>query len=139
MTTHELDSMLQAPELRAVLATAEWTKEQAQTVLRAQQRSGLTVYAFARRTGIPSWRLYKWKQRLLPLQPRALPPTETQSSQALPAAFVPLQLVTLPPPSEALASWCAELVHPSGLRVRLSPQTPVTWLPVLAQALRAPC
>lgn len=139
MTTHELDTMLQAPELRAVLAADEWTKDQAQTVLRAQQRSGLTVYAFSLRTGIPSWRLYKWRQRLLPLRPPSLPPKETQSPQALPAAFVPLQLLAPPPPSEELASACAELVHPSGLRVRLTPQTPLQWLPVRAQALRAPC
>lgn len=138
MTTPELDSMLQAPELRAVLATAEWTPEQAQRVLRAQQRSGLTMYAFARRVGIPSWRLYKWRQRLHPLRPQALAPTETASSEALPTAFVPLQLVT-PPPSGELECACAELVHPSGLRVRLSPQTPLEWLPLLAQALRAPC
>ena len=139
MTTQELDSMLQAPELRAVLATAEWTPDQAQRVLRAQQRSGLTVYAFARRVGIPSGRLYKWRQRLHPLGHEELAPTETASPEALPAAFVPLQLVALPPQSPELPSACAELVHPSGLRVRLGPQTPVAWLPVLAQAQRAPC
>ncbi|MFO0576460.1 MAG: hypothetical protein U1A78_20850 [Polyangia bacterium] len=139
MTTQELDSMLQAPELRAVLATTEWTPDQAHRVLRAQQRSGLTMYAFARRVGIPSWRLYKWRQRLQPLQPQALAPTETVSSEELPAAFIPLQLVTPPQQSSALPSACVELVHPSGLRVRLIPQTPLAWLPLLAQALRASC
>jgi hypothetical protein len=139
MTTQELDTMLQAPDLRAALATTEWTPDQAQKVLHAQQRSGLTVYAFARRVGIPSWRLYKWRQRLHPLRPQALTPTEAAPPEALPAAFVPLHLVASPQESTALPSACAELLHPSGLRVCLTPQTPVAWLPLLAQALRAPC
>lgn len=141
MTTQKLDEILQEPELAAVLKTTEWTAAQALMVLRAQQRSGLTVQGFTRQVGIPTWRLYKWRLRLQKELAEEPAPVELPSEPPLPAAFVPVS-VPAPvsqPACATLPSACAELVVPSGLRVRLTAQTPPSWLPLLCQALRAAC
>lgn len=58
------ETMQLEPELRALLRLSEWIEAQARRVLQAQEHNGLTVQDFARRMGIASWRLYKWRQRL---------------------------------------------------------------------------
>lgn len=139
MTSKELEAMLQEPELRAVLDTKEWTAAQAQRVLRAQHKSGLTVKEFTRRAGLPTWKLYAWRQRLH----KTPGPTQgAQAAQSLtpqPAAFLPLEVLPASCASAELESACAELVHPCGLRVRLTAQTPASWLPLLCQAMGASC
>ena len=139
MTSKELEAMLQEPELRAVLEKKEWTAAQAQRVLRAQHNSGLTVKEFTRRAALPTWKLYAWRQRL---HKTPSPSQGAEAAQGLtpqPAAFVPLEVVPSIGPAAELESACAELVHPAGLRVRLTSQTPASWLPLLCQAMGASC
>jgi hypothetical protein len=139
MTSQELEAMLQEPEFRAVLDQKEWTAAQAQRVLRAQHRSGLTVKEFTRRVGLPKWKLYAWRGRLHKT------PGPTQGAQAAqeltpqPAAFFPLEVLPASGVCAELDSACAELVSPGGLRVRLTAQTPAAWLPLLCQAMGASC
>lgn len=139
MTSKELEAMLQEPELRAVLDKKEWTAAQAQRVLRAQQRSGLTVKEFTRRAGLPTWKLYAWRQRLHKTPGSTQGAEAAQSLTQQPAAFVPLEVLSASGPCAELESACAELVHPGGLRVRLTSQTPAAWLPLLCQAMGASC
>lgn len=122
--------MLQEPEFRAVLDKKEWTAAQAQRVLRAQHNSGLTVKEFTRRAGLATWKLYAWRGRLHktpgPTQGAGAAPSLTPQ----PAAFVPLEGLPARGASAELESACAELVHPGGLRVRLTAQAPASWLPL---------
>ena len=121
------------------LSLAEVEAAQAQRVLRAQHRSGLTVKEFTRRAGLPKWKLYAWRQRVHKT------PSPTQGAQAAqertpqPAAFVPLEVLPASGASAELESSCAELVSPGGLRVRLTSQAPACWLPLLCQAMGASC
>jgi transposase-like protein len=50
-------------EIKA-LAERKWSAEEARFVLRAQERSGLSVHAFAREHGLSHERLYRWVRKL---------------------------------------------------------------------------
>lgn len=141
MTKQELEVVLQEPALVAVLQTTEWSADQALVVLRAQRQSGLSVQEFSRRVGIVSWRLYRWRLRLQAQLADEPPVHASVCAAPLPAPFVPLPVPTAPTPqeSEPLRSACAEFLHPSGVRVRLTAATPPAWLPVLCQALGTSC
>lgn len=53
------------PKPRRQFASEQrWTAEAARDALAAQQRSGLSVYAFACREGLDPQRLYFWRRRL---------------------------------------------------------------------------
>lgn len=139
MTKQEMEALLQEPALVQVLQTTEWSAEQALVVLRAQRQSGLSVQEFSRRVGIVSWRLYRWRLRLqkhLDVEP---PPPTARDAAPLPAPFVPVPTLPTPGESEPLLSACAEFLHPSGLRVRLTEATPPSWLSSLCQALGVAC
>lgn len=49
---------------RSFASEQRWTVEDAREALSAQQRSGLSVHAFARREGLDPQRLYFWRRRL---------------------------------------------------------------------------
>jgi transposase-like protein len=49
---------------RWLLSEERWTVEAAREALSAQQSSGLSAYAFARREGLDPQRLYFWRRRL---------------------------------------------------------------------------
>lgn len=131
MNSSDKETMQLEPELRALLRLSEWTEAQARRVLQAQEHSGLTVQVFARRVGIASWRLYKWRQRLRRVDSDAAP----QADASLPPQFVPVQLHGCGPEPAALGAVCAELLHPSGWRLRLTDTTPTAWLQLLSLAL----
>jgi transposase-like protein len=50
-------------EIKA-LADRRWSSQEARFVLRAQERSGLSVHAFAREHGLSHERLYRWVRKL---------------------------------------------------------------------------
>jgi transposase len=86
--------------------------------------SGLTVADFCERERISTASFYSWRRRL-----QAGPaPTDDVPG------FVPVRLVTPP------ASAPVELLLPSGIVVRLSPDTDLAWLRQLLPVLGvAPC
>jgi transposase-like protein len=49
---------------RPFVPEQRWTVEVAREALAAQQRSGLSVHAYARREGLDPQRLYFWRRRL---------------------------------------------------------------------------
>lgn len=49
---------------RQFAAQQRWTAEGARKALAAQQKSGLSLHAFARREGLDPQRLYFWRRRL---------------------------------------------------------------------------
>lgn len=49
---------------RSFASEQRWTIEEAREALSAQQSSGLSAYAFARREGLDPQRLYFWRRRL---------------------------------------------------------------------------
>jgi transposase-like protein len=53
-----------AIEIRA-LAEQRWSTQEARVVLLAQERSGLSIHAFAREHGLSHERLYRWQRKLL--------------------------------------------------------------------------
>lgn len=140
--TDPFEALLGEPWLRALLKRPQWTPEQTALIIQAQSRSGLSRAAFCRRAGVKLWRLYKWRGYPAsqgPISPapqgdRPPPPLDS----ALPPSFVPLQVLASAAPEQAAAP-CAELVHPSGLRLRLWPQAPQALVLTLFQALAAPC
>jgi transposase len=89
------------------------TRQRWQQRLERFRRSGLTVPAFCDREGISAAAFYAWRRRL-------------QHDPALPAAadprLVPVRFVT--PPTSAPV----EVVLPSGLTLRLSPDCDLAWL-----------
>lgn len=48
---------------RAWRRVRSWTEDEAQEILRAQERSGLTVAEFARQEGIKPHVLYRWRRQ----------------------------------------------------------------------------
>jgi transposase-like protein len=46
------------------LAGRRWSSNEARTVLRAQECSGLSIHAFAREHGLSHERLYRWQRKL---------------------------------------------------------------------------
>jgi transposase-like protein len=140
--TDSLEALLSEPWLRALLRLPRWSPEQTALITQAQRRSGLSRAAFCRRAGIKLWRLYKWRgQPASPTHVSPAPQLEDSApplDPALPPSFVQLQLLASAPAEQA-ATPCAELVHPSGLRLRLWPQAPQALVLTLFQALGPPC
>lgn len=140
--TDPFEALLGEPWLHALLKLPQWTPEQTALIIQAQSRSGLSRAAFCRRAGVKLWRLYKWRGHPAssgPINPapqgdHSPPPLDS----ALPPSFVPLQVLASTAPEQAAAP-CAELVHPSGLRLRLWPQAPQSLVLTLFQALVASC
>jgi transposase len=88
-------------------------------------RSGLSVPDFCEREGISTGSFYTWRRRL-----QADPAPAAADAPRL----VPVRLVTPP------ASVPVELLLPSGLVLRLSPDTDIDWLRQLLPLLGvAPC
>ena len=86
--------------------------------------SGLTTSAFCDREGISPASFYAWRRRL---QRGPTPPADAPR-------LVPVRLVT--PPAGA----AVELLLPSGVVLRLSPDTDLAWLRQLLPVLGvAPC
>src|SRR5689334_9463333 len=75
--------------------------------------SGLTVADFCEREGVSTASFYAWRRRLL---------ADTAPNTADTPRLVPVRLVT--PRASALV----ELLLPSGMVLRLSPDTDLAWL-----------
>ena len=89
------------------------------------RHSGLTVPEFCDREGISTASFYAWRRRLQ---------TDTAPSAVDEPRLVPVRLVT-PPPSAPV-----ELLLPSGVVVRLSPDIDPAWLRQLLPLLGVtPC
>lgn len=126
------------PKVRALADKPRWTRKQAQSILLAQHKSGLSVQAFAKALGLNSWRLYKWR-RQLGLE-RSAPP-KPPKQPVPPISIVPLQLAAgagaaAPAQSGAVR---LELRHPCGLRIRFSHPPPESFLQHLLQILVPLC
>ena len=139
--TDPLEAVLNEPRLCALLKLAQWTPEQTAVVTQAQRRSGLSVADFCQRAGIKVWRLYKWRRLRKPHSDGLQAPEADCApgpDPVLPPSFLPLQVLPWTSPEPAVAP-CAELLHPSGLRLRLWPQAPQALVLTLYQALVQPC
>ena len=64
MPIETLEQELKNPRLQAALASAWWSEEEAELILSALERSGLTVREFAKRTQVGAARLYSRRQQL---------------------------------------------------------------------------
>jgi hypothetical protein len=101
------------------------TRQRWQQRLERFRHSALTVPAFCDREGISSASFYAWRRRL---QHEPAPPASDTPR------LVPVRLVTPP------ASAPVELLLPSGLVLRLSPDCDLAWLRQLLPLLGvAPC
>jgi hypothetical protein len=126
--------------LQAALASAWWSEEEAELILSALERSGLTVREFAKRTQVGAARLYSRRQQLRKkdAQPKAVEvaarrkepePKEASPRAAPPPTELPPQFVQLtvqpvcaesespPPPAPIIAP------SPSPPPVAKSPST----------------
>ncbi len=63
MPIETLEQELKNPRLQAALASAWWSEEEAELILSALERSGLTVREFAKRTQVSAARLYARRQQ----------------------------------------------------------------------------
>ena len=140
MPIETLEQELKNPRLQAALASAWWSEEEAELILSALERSGLTVREFAKRTQVGAARLYSRRQQLRKknAQPKAVEvaakrkepePKEASSRAAQPATELPPQFVQLtvqpvcaesespPPPAPIIAP------SPSPPPVAKSPST----------------
>jgi hypothetical protein len=106
MPIETLEQELKNPRLQAALASAWWSEEEAELILSALERSGLTVREFAKRTQVGAARLYSRRQQLRKkdAQPKAVEvaakrkepePKEASSRAAQPATELPPQFVQL--------------------------------------------
>ena len=148
MPIETLEQELKNPRLQAALASAWWTEEEAELILSALERSGLTVREFAKRTQVGAARLYSRRQQLRKknAQPKALDvaarrkepePKEASPRAAQPPTELPPQFVQLtvqptragsesPPPAPNIAPSPSPLplatppsnARPLGLKVR---------------------
>lgn len=132
--TQELDVIVQDPMLRAVLQLPRWTPAQTQLVVHAQRRSGLPVAVFCQQVGIKVWRLYKGQRT----HGNKLDKPSPACAVAVPEPFVPVSLMTAAIPTQDERP-CAELLTPSGQRLRLWATAPQSWLKTLCQALGQTC
>ena len=126
MPIETLEQELKNPKLQAALASAWWSEEEAELILSALERSGLTVREFAKRTQVGAARLYSRRQQLRKkdAQPKAVEvaarrkesePKQASSRAAPPPTELPPQFVQLtvqptraesenpPPPAQILA------------------------------------
>lgn len=60
------DPVVDEEKLTRILGQPTWTPEQAEQILAAQVRSGLTIAQFAKQRGLTPGRLYNWKSKLRP-------------------------------------------------------------------------
>lgn len=126
MPIETLEQELKNPRLQAALASAWWSEEEAELILSALERSGLTVREFAKRTQVGAARLYSRRQQLRKknAQPKAVEvaarrkepkPKEASSRAAQPPTELPPQFVQLtvqptraesesPPPAPRVAN-----------------------------------
>ncbi len=106
MPIETLEQELKNPRLQAALASAWWSEEEAELILSALERSGLTVREFAKRTQVGAARLYSRRQQLgkKDAQPKAVEvaarrkksePKETSPRAAQPPTELPPQFVQL--------------------------------------------
>jgi hypothetical protein len=63
MPIETLEQELKNPKLQAALASSWWSEEEAELILSALERSGLTVREFAKRTQVGAARLYSRRQQ----------------------------------------------------------------------------
>ena len=140
MPIETLEQELKNPRLQAALASAWWSEEEAELILSALERSGLTVREFAKRTQVGAARLYSRRQQLRKkdAQPKAVEvaarrkqpePKEASPRAAPPPTELPPQFVQLtvqpvcaesespPPPAPIIAP------SPSPPPVAKSPST----------------
>ncbi len=148
MPIETLEQELKNPRLQAALASAWWSEEEAELILSALERSGLTVREFAKRQ-VGAARLYSRRQQLRKknAQPKGVEvaarrkesePKEASPRAAQPPTELPPQFVQLtvqptraesespPPPAPILASSPSPLplatppsnARPLGLKVR---------------------
>ena len=127
MPIETLEQELKNPRLQAALASAWWSEEEAELILSALERSGLTVREFAKRTQVGAARLYSRRQQLRKknVQPKAVEvaarrkepepePKQASSRAAPPPTELPPQFVQLtvqptraesecPPPASIIA------------------------------------
>ena len=148
MLIETLEQELKNPRLQAALASAWWSEEEAELILSALERSGLTVREFAKRTQVGAARLYSRRQQLRKkdAQPKAVEvaarhkesePKEASSRAAQPPTELPPQFVQLtvqptraesesPPPAPRVANSPSPLplatppsnARPLGLKIR---------------------
>lgn len=137
----EGESVLREVALRELLGVTEWTEEQAQVVLSAQRRSGLSIIRFCKRLGIKPWRLYRWRHLVRARRPVTSMSSATKDAEGavpLPSPLVPLQVLRSPelrgsePP-------CAEFVSAGGECIRLWSHAPESWVRALLSARVRPC
>ena len=106
MPIETLEQELKNPRLQAALASAWWSEEEAELILSALERSGLTVREFAKRTQVGAARLYSRRQQLRKkdAQPKAVEvvarrkepePKQASSRAAQPPTELPPQFVQL--------------------------------------------
>ena len=106
MPIETLEQELKNPRLQAALASAWWSEEEAELILSALERSGLTVREFAKRTQVGAARLYSRRQQLRKrdAQPQAVEvvargkepePKEASSRAVQPPTELPPQFVQL--------------------------------------------
>ena len=118
MPIETLEQELKNPRLQAALASAWWSEEEAELILSALERSGLTVREFAKRTQVGAARLYSRRQQLRKkdAQPKAVEvaarrkqpePKEASSRAAPPPTELPPQFVQL-----TVQPTCAESESP---------------------------
>ena len=128
------------PQLEQLLKLSTWTLAQAEQMLQIQRQSGLSVMAFCRRIGIKHHRLYtaRNKQERSLSQPTPKSAKSLQVQSMLPPEFVPLR-VSIPATESTVSDICAELCHPSGVRLLLSTQTPDSLARALCSVLVSAC
>ena len=127
-------------QLAQLLKLSTWTAAQAEQMLQIQRQSGLSVMAFCRRIGIKHHRLYtaRDKQERSLSQPTPKSADSLQVQSMLPPEFVPLR-VSIPATGLTVSDICAELCHPSGVRLLLSAQTPDSLARALCSVLVSAC
>jgi len=128
------------PQLAQLLKLSKWTAAQAEQMLQIQRQSGLSVMAFCHRIGIKHHRLYtaRNKQERSLSQPTPKPAESLQVQSMLPPEFVPIR-VSAAATESTVSDICAELCHPSGVRLLLSAQTPDSLARALCSVLVSAC
>lgn len=92
-----------------------WTEDEARLALEDWQQSGDTIAGFARRYGVPAWRLYHWRKRLAaagPTQPARAALRMVPATVVIPEAAVVVRIrdgVTIEV-THASPSWVAAMV-----------------------------
>jgi len=123
MPIETLEQELKNPRLQAALASAWWSEEEADLILCALERSGLTVREFAKRTQVGAARLYarRQQQRKKGAQRIALEVAarrkESEPKQASPRAAQP--------PTELPPQFVQVTVQPTRAESECQPPAPI--------------